>query len=204
MAKKVRVVLGSGSPRRQDILKSLGVNFSIDVPSIDESSKEVIPKLFCEDITNKKFEHVRSKYMNEDCLIITGDTVVCFKGNVFGKPKNRQDAFNTIKKLSHETHQVITSITIGFSRCGLKITESETTDVSFFDLDAASINHYLDFNTYSDKAGSYAIQDPNCYFVSEIRGSLSNVIGLPIELLVVSLKNIFKQKFGSNDWKNFI
>lgn len=202
--KKIEVVLGSGSKRRQDILKSLGISFRIDIPDIEEVSNQLDSRLICEDIARKKLEHINRRIEAENILSITGDTIVCLDDKIYGKPKSRQDAISTLKSLSGKTHHVITSIGIGFSKSEIQVVNSEITEVTFFNLDENSINHYLDHQTYMDKAGAYAIQDPNCYFVSKINGSLTNVIGLPIELLDVSLKKIFTQKYGRDDWKSFI
>ncbi len=201
MNKKNNLILGSGSPRRQDILRSLGLDFQVLKPEIDEVSKFSEPKLFCEDIAARKFDHISESISSESAVIITGDTIVCFKDKIYGKPKDYLEAFETIRFLSGKCHQVVTSLCVGFSHGRHKVTRTEVTNVNFFELANESIEHYLKFNTYRDKAGSYAIQDPNCYFVSSIEGSLTNVIGLPIELLEVLLEDVVYSEFGHKNWK---
>lgn len=202
MNKKNNLILGSGSPRRQDILRSLGLDFQILKPEINEVSKFSEPKLFCEDIATKKFDHICKNITSDKSVIITGDTIVCFEDKIYGKPRDYQEAFETIRFLSGKCHQVITSLCVGFSHGKQKVTRSEVTNVNFLELTNQSIEHYLKFNTYQDKAGSYAIQDSNCYFVSSIKGSLTNVIGLPIELLEVSLEDVIYSEYGHKNWKS--
>ena len=202
--KKYELVLGSGSPRRKDILNSLGVKFKVIVPQIEEKSTEEDAIKFCEDITLQKFNKLVSQIKNPNAIGICGDTIVKFENKIFGKPTNQKEAFETLTFLSGKTHEVVTSLCVGFLGGGKQIIGHSLTEVKFLNLSEHTINHYLTFNNFLDKAGSYAIQDVNCHFVSEIHGSYSNVIGLPIELLDVQLSKLLlneMRQYNFNDWK---
>lgn len=204
MTSKYNIILGSGSPRRKQILSSLGLSFNIQIPNIDESSDLSTPEQICEDISFKKFKDIQRIVNDEKAIIITGDTIVCYDNKVFGKPKNREEAYSTLELLSGKEHFVISSLCIGFNSENTYKISSEITKVRFLELDKVMINHYLDQNSYKDKAGSYAIQDPNCFFVSSIDGSLSNVIGLPIELFKSVITELFEIKYENPNWKNYV
>ena len=204
MISKYNIILGSGSPRRKQILSSLGLNFKIQIPNIDESSDRSTPAQICEHISIKKFKDIQQKVNDEKAIIITGDTIVCLHNEVFGKPKNREDAYSTLELLSGKEHLVISSLCVGFNNCDTYIINSEVTKVKFLELDKVMINNYLDQNSYMDKAGSYAIQDPNCFFVSSINGSLSNVIGLPIELFKSVMGKLIESKYENPNWKKYV
>ena len=143
MTKKLKLVLGSGSPRRQDILTSLGFDFELCIPDIEETSSLMDPRKVCEDIARQKYEAVCDQLDDKNAVVITGDTMVCFDNKIFGKPLDKKEAFETIKQLSGKTHQVISSICVGFSDLSEVLVNSSITDVSFLDLSEKSIEHYL-------------------------------------------------------------
>jgi len=202
----VQFILGSGSPRRRDILTSLGVSFEIVKPEIEEVSKKSDPIEFCEDIVLQKFMYLKKIIPGNGInrVLITGDTIVNIDDKVYGKPSCSEDAKNMLMELSGRAHQVVTSLCVGLLDDDQPIVRSSITKVQFLELSQESVEYYLTHNRFLDKAGSYAIQDPNCYFVSNVIGSFTNVIGLPIELLDEILQDLFKTKIGDNDWKNFI
>ena len=204
MSEKLKFVLGSGSPRRKDILSTFAVDFEVLKPEIEEHSEQDSPRLFCEDITRKKFQELRKIAKNKNAIGITGDTIVTFKNEIYGKPTSRDEAYQTLKILSGQEHQVITSIGLGFLDREYISVSSEVTLVRFSELSDRVINYYLSKETYKDKAGSYAIQDPNCFFVSGITGSFSNVIGFPVELFKLKLGELTEREVGEKNWERLL
>ncbi len=173
------IILASGSPRRQQILKDLGLNFT--VKSIDV--EEIYPKyLHGNEITSFLAELKTDAYeetLNENDILITADTVVRFNGRILGKPTDVQDAKKMLTELSNNEHEVITSICIRTSK-ETKII-SDTTVVYFEKLNEEEIDFYIDNYAPFDKAGSYGIQEWLGYIaVKKIKGSFFNVMGFPV------------------------
>lgn len=183
--KKYNLILASGSPRRQQFLKDLKLDFTIDVREIEEVYPE---ELKGNEITDFLAELKASafKSLNENDILITSDTIVWMENNAIGKPKDRNDAIKIFKKLSGKKHQVITSICIKTSNKTNII--NDTTDVYFKVLSDEEIEFYIDnFHPY-DKAGGYGIQDWIGYIgVEKIEGSYFNVMGLPVHKLYTEL-----------------
>lgn len=183
--KKYNLILASGSPRRQQFLKDLGLDFTIELREIEE----IYPnELKGSEITDFLAELKSSPFKNlkRNDLLITSDTIVWMNDKAIGKPKDRNDAFKIFKELSGKKHQVITSICIKTSE-NTKIV-NDTTDVYFKELSGEEINFYIDnFHPY-DKAGGYGIQDWIGYIgVEKIEGSFFNVMGLPVHKLYTEL-----------------
>ncbi len=183
--KKYNLILASGSPRRQQFLKDLKLDFTIDVREIEEVYPE---ELKGNEITDFLAELKASafKNLNKNDILITSDTIVWMENNAIGKPKDRNDAIKIFKKLSGKKHQVITSICIKTSNKTNII--NDTTDVYFKVLSDEEIEFYIDnFHPY-DKAGGYGIQDWIGYIgVEKIEGSFFNVMGLPVHKLYTEL-----------------
>ncbi len=172
-----RIILASGSPRRRDFLKLLGFDFEIIVPNIDESPlvgekpQDLVLRL-----SSLKAKEISNT--NPDAVIIAADTIVVLNGEILGKPINRKEAFNMLKKLSGKTHQVITGYTI--SQGSQIHTGCEITDVTFASLDDELILNYIKTGECDDKSGSYAVQGIASMFIEKVNGSVSSVVGLPI------------------------
>ncbi len=190
---KYKVVLASNSPRRRELLAGLEIPFEVRViKGIDESwpsdlKGEDIPKY----ISSKKAEAYRPTLQDGE-LLITADTVVYFDGEVFGKPKDRQEAIDMLCRLSGKTHEVITGVTLttnvngGIYRCF-----ASTSKVTFSTLSVDDITHYVDKYQPFDKAGAYGIQEWIGYIgVSRIEGSYFNVMGLPVWRLYEELSRL--------------
>lgn len=182
----MNIILASQSPRRKEIVKSLGYEFKIIPASgeefleLEEGIEQAIEKLAL-----KKAKEIQALYPN-DC-IIGADTVVVFKNEILGKPQTVGEAIDTLVDLSGEIHKVITGVCICLPHEDL--TFSETTMVHFKVLTSEAILEYVNKGTCMDKAGSYGIQE--CDFVSEIEGSYSNVVGLPKEKVKTILDHVF-------------
>lgn len=182
----MNIILASQSPRRKEILKSLGYEFKT-IPARGEELLELEEGIeqAIEQLALNKAKEVQEQYPN-DC-IIGADTVVVFKNEILGKPKTMGEAIDTLVDLSGEIHKVITGVCICLPH--EELTFSETTMVHFKELASEDILAYVNKGTCMDKAGSYGIQE--CDFVSEIEGSYSNVVGLPKEKVQAILDHLF-------------
>lgn len=183
------IVLCSQSPRRLELLSRLGLVFEVrNIPDIDESYS---PELDVEEVplflSKKKAEAYR-RTMNEDDLLITADTIVCLDNQIFGKPKDTDDARVTLKRLSGKTHSVITGITITSKEKQKSFIVKSR--VSFANLSNQEIDYYIREYNPMDKAGAYGIQDwIGMIGIKSIEGSFYNVMGLPVQRLYSELKN---------------
>ncbi len=169
-------ILASASPRRREILEAMGVSFTVEPADIDESKEPVSPiESYAARLAEKKAMKVAKKH--KEASVIGCDTIVTIDGEVLGKPKDREDAFSTLKKLSGREHKVITGVCL--CRSDVMVTFSVETKVSFYKLTDDRINSYLDEDEWKDKAGGYAIQGKGADLVSKIEGDIYNVVGLP-------------------------
>ena len=182
------LILASGSPRRQYFFKELDVPFTIEIKEVNEiypnhlKAAEITDYLA--DLKSKCFTNLKS-----NDLLITSDTIVWFEEKALGKPKNKKDAFNMLKKMSGKQHAVYTSISIK-SSFFQKIFHDETI-VEFEEFTDEEINYYLEKFSPYDKAGSYGIQDwIGLVGVKKIIGSYFNVMGLPVHKLYKELLKI--------------
>ena len=178
--KKYRLILASGSPRRQQFFKDLDLDFEIRLKEIDEIYP---PELKAHEITNYLAQLKSSAFEGElkpNEILITSDTIVWHKNKALGKPKDEQEAYEILKSLSNATHEVITSVC--FKTNQKTDVLYEITKVTFNDLSDEAIWYYLDnFKPY-DKAGAYGIQEWIGFIgVSKIEGSYANVMGMPTD-----------------------
>ena len=187
--KDYTIILASGSPRRQQILKDLGLDFIVKKKDIEE----IYPKyLHGKEITNFLAELKAKAFedeLKEKDILITADTIVRFNGKVLGKPKNLEDAKAMLKELSGQAHEVITSICI--KTIDKKVMINATTDVYFKKLTTDEIDFYVDTFKPLDKAGSYGIQEWLGFIgVQKIKGSYSNVMGFPVHKFYKEMMNL--------------
>jgi septum formation protein len=180
MLKDYKIILASGSPRRQQFFKDFDFQFEIRLKEIEEIYPD---NLKAEEITNYLAELKAKAFEGEladNEILITSDTLVWLNDKALGKPKDYDDAFQILKSLSNQTHEVITSV------CFKTTTKTETifeiTKVSFRELSDDSIRYYLDNYKPFDKAGAYGIQEwIGLIGIHKIEGSYTNVVGLPTE-----------------------
>ena len=180
-----KIILASQSPRRQELLHGLGIDFSIVKIDADESyPAELSGEKITEFISASKANAYQNLKENE--ILITADTLVWLDGEVLGKPKNYEDAFSMIRKMAGKTHEVFTSISLKSTE--KLVTFSDCTAVQFAEISDEEIRYYLDnFQPY-DKAGSYGIQDWIGYTkIIGIKGCYYNVMGLPLPKLYTEL-----------------
>ena len=182
------MILASNSQRRQEILKDAGFNFRVITSNIEEiSDKEnVIERIL--DIAEKKMEQIAKNNVNE--FILAADTVVELNEKVFGKPKNREEAFKFLKTLSGKVHRVITAYVFKNISKNILIKEVVVSEVKFFDLDDEIINWYLDTNEPFDKAGAYGIQGHGRILIEKINGDYYSIMGFPISNFLENLRKI--------------
>jgi septum formation protein len=173
------IVLASESTRRVDILRTLGISFSIIPPDIDETkNKDETPQQFVERIAHEKAIKVGNHF--PDKWVIAADTIVVLKGKVLGKPKNERDAFNMLKTLRGKWHKVITGYCVLNLLKNIVYQDIVETKVFVRHMTDDEINRYIKTSEPMGKAGSYAVQGKGGYMVKEIKGSYTNVVGLPI------------------------
>ena len=182
------MILASNSQRRQEILKDAGFNFRVITSNIEEiSDKEnVIERIL--DIAEKKLEQIAKNNVNE--FILAADTVVELDKNIFGKPKDRKEAFKFLKTLSGKIHKVITAYVFKNISKNILIREVVISEVKFFDLDDETINWYLDTGEPFDKAGAYGIQGYGRVLVEKIDGDYYSIMGFPISNFLKNLRKI--------------
>ncbi len=175
----MRIVLASASPRRKQYLSYLGLPFEVVVPDVDESTVDgESPQQLVMRLSKLKAKAVSQRLSDSEAVIIAADTVVAYKGQVLGKPQNDDDAFNMIKMLQGDTHEVYTGCTI---LKGDRISNfAVSTKVTFASLDDELIRTYVNSGESRDKAGSYALQGIAAMLIQKVDGSVSTVVGLPI------------------------
>jgi septum formation protein len=173
------IVLASESPRRVDILRTLGISFSIIPPDIDETKlKDETPQEFVARISYEKANKVGQHF--PDKWVIAADTIVVLKGKVLGKPKDERDAFNMLRTLRGKWHKVITGYCVLNLLKNVVYRDIVETKVFVRHMTDDEITRYIKTSEPMGKAGSYAIQGKGGYMVKEIKGSYTNVVGLPI------------------------
>ena len=182
------VVLASKSPRRQELLKGMGVRFTCVTKDIPEAYPDMPLEKVPEYLSRQKSLAFADEELPDNYLLITADTVVIAAGGILGKPVDRDDAMRMMRLLSGNTHHVVTGVTVR-SKNKTK-TFSANSKVTFATLDEAEMAYYIDnFKPY-DKAGAYGIQEWIGYIgISGLNGSFYNVMGLPTRKLYQTLKN---------------
>jgi septum formation protein maf len=184
----ISMILASGSPRRQEILKEVGFNFKVVVPEIEEVSKEEEPVKKILDISRKKAMSVGEKYTNE--YVLSADTVVVVDNKILGKPKNVEEAREYLSLLSGREHEVITAYTFMSIEKNIFLSDYSVSKVKFYKLDEETINWYIETGEYKDKAGAYGIQGKGRVLVENINGDFFSIMGFPVASFVNKLKEI--------------
>jgi len=189
--KSVSIVLASASPRRKQLLAKGGYKFTVFPPDIDESaflSEAINSCEYAKRLALAKARNVAEKF--PDCVVIGADTVVNFEGQTIGKPGDAKEAEQITRKLFSAPHKVITAVAIVRLTDDTEIVESDTTIVHPREISAEQIAGHIRSGCWRDKAGAYAIQEDGDEFIEKIEGSLTNVMGLPMELLTGLLRAI--------------
>jgi len=187
------IILASTSPRRRQLLAEAGYKFTIVPPDIDESSffTDATAPAGLTDKYAKRLALAKAKNVAEkhpDCLVIGADTIVDFNGQIIGKPADAKEAEQITRKLFSRPHKVITAVAIVRLSDGIEVVESDCTTVYPKKVTDEQIAEHIKSGSWRDKAGAYAIKETGDEFVERIEGSLTNVMGLPMELLGRLLK----------------
>ena len=176
------MILASASPRRTELLRQLSLDFQI-IPSVatEVFDEHLSPLELCQLNAHRKARVIAKKH--PDALVLGADTLVFLEGDIMGKPADIAEARRMLGRLQGRAHQVVTGVSLIHLRALRERTFAASTDVTFHPLTPEQINVYLSKTNPLDKAGAYAIQEHGDTIVSEISGSFSNVVGLPIEML---------------------
>ena len=185
-----KIILASSSPRRIELLKQIGINPQVIKSQIEETIREFeIPEQVAMSLAFRKAYDVA---LNENQGIFIGaDTIVVFEDEILGKPKDKEDAFYMLKKLSNKEHYVITGFSILDLVNGIKIVDYEKTKVTFNELTEDRIKAYIETNEPLDKAAAYGIQGKGALLVKRLEGCYFNVVGLPLSKVEYYLRNYF-------------
>ena len=184
-----RIILGSNSPRRKELLAGLDITFEVD-------TKNTFEEIYNEDTPHDKIPEVLSigksngfhRELKDDEILITSDTLVLCGDRVMGKPASREDAIDMLSYLSGREHRVITAVTLRDNK--KSVTSSDTASVFFKSLSLNEIEYYVDTYKPFDKAGAYGIQEWIGYIgIEKIEGSYFNIMGLPVHMLYKMLSD---------------
>lgn len=178
--KKYNIILASGSPRRQDLLEQLGLDFEVIVrPVVEDYPHDIeVDQIACF-LSARKADAFEASFYTENTLLIAADTIVCLGNQVMGKPSGRDHAIETLENLSGKMHRVISGVSIRSRDKALDF--SVSTNVFFKPLRKQEIEYYIDQYKPFDKAGAYGIQEwIGLVGVEKIEGSFYNVMGLPV------------------------
>jgi len=190
---KYKIILGSSSSRRRELLELTGINFTVKTYTINEDFPDNLKASeIAEYIVSNKNEPFKSLIKKNE-IILTADTLVWYENKCWGKPKDKNEAKQMLKLFSGNSHDVITSV--GFlTTKGFKIL-TESTEVTYKELNKDEIDYYVDTMNPTDKAGSYGIQDwIGMIGIEKIIGSYTSVLGLPVPQVVNEIISIIKNE----------
>jgi septum formation protein len=195
-----RLILASKSPRRYELLKQVGFDFEVIPSRVTEGFVQTeSPKEHVIRLAEAKVRDVAGEY--PDCWVIAADTIVYINGSILGKPKDREEAVEMLRCLSGQEHWVVT----GFSVCHLRKKKGDQeiiqTAVKVKGLTPSEIEWYVQTGEPFDKAGGYAIQGIGSFMIESIRGSYTNVVGLPVCELIQMLNRLGAVEIAEGRWQ---
>ncbi len=190
------IILASRSPDRSEILNRSKIPFEILITNINEDeykNKISDPNELVKELAKVKALDAKDRLEkdNMDAIIIAADTLVEMNGEIIGKAKDEKEAFQTLKKLMGNTHNLITGIAITETFNPKIIIDNDKTDVKFVNLSDNEIWAYIKLNEWQGRAGSYSIRERASFFIESIYGSWSNVAGLPLQKVFKIMENDF-------------
>lgn len=189
-----KIILASASPRRKELLTQIGLEFEVIVSKADENISADAPEDLVMQLSQIKAEAVCKEHniLKDDTIIIGADTIVAMNGQVLGKPKDKSHAKEMLKALSDNKHEVLTGVTIIFTKSGKQIKETfyEKTIVYTYPMTDSEIDEYIESKEPMDKAGSYGIQGIGAKFIKRIDGDYNNVVGLPVSRIYQKIKEM--------------
>mgnify|MGYP001254200293 CR=1 FL=1 len=191
---KKELILASKSPRRRQLLEQLGFEFEVIPASIDEDDfpEDIDPAYHVANLALKKALFTAKKIV-EPSIVLGSDTIVVLNGRILNKPQDAEDAVRMLQTLSGNTHTVFSGIALVETDTGRQASKTQATQVTFRHLNDDEIRAYVKTGSPLDKAGGYGIQDDfGAVFVSRVEGCYYNIVGLPLELLYVTMRDFLK------------
>jgi septum formation protein len=195
-----RFILASASPRRIELLKLMGLDFEVMPSDIDETiHRGETPREHVLRLSEEKALAIAHRHT--DAWVLGADTIVIIEGEVLGKPGSRPEAKEMLEKLSGREHEVFTGFSIARREAGILIREVVESTVLFREITDDEMDWYTASEEPYDKAGSYAVQGMGAFFIREIRGSYTNVMGLPLCEVVDALKGVSAIRFSGSAYE---
>ena len=188
---KMRYILASKSPRRQELLKRTGIEFEVIPSDMEELITKDVPSDIVMELAEQKARHVYESLSDKsDVTVIGSDTIVVYRDEILGKPADKQEAYDMLSMLADRTHQVYTGVSLIVAKNGIANIKTffEKTDVTFYPIHKEDLKRYVESGDPLDKAGAYGIQGNFSIHLKEIHGDYNNVVGLPIGRLYQELK----------------
>jgi septum formation protein len=181
------IILASNSPRRKELLKKINLDFIIDPSNYQEDmTLDLTPQELVKELSLGKAKEVSLRHPND--IIIGADTIIEYKGEVIGKPFDRQEAIKILSKLNNDKNHVITGYTIIDVKNNKTISRAVSSTVIFKNNSLSQIKKYVDLDKPFDKAGAYAIFDPHNNLIKKIIGDKDSITGLPLKNLISDLR----------------
>ena len=195
-----RLILASRSPRRYDLLKQVGLDFDVIPSSVEEDSiRGESPQEHVLRLAEAKATDVGSQY--PDCWVIAADTIVYINSSILGKPRDRDEAIEMLHYLSDKEHWVLTGLSVRHFEKGRGDRQAVQTAVKVKALSSAEMQWYVQTGEPFDKAGGYAIQGIGSFMIESIRGSYTNVVGLPLCELIQMLNRLGAISIADCRWQ---
>lgn len=184
----MKLILASGSPRRQKLLHQLGVEFEVEAPEVDESRRpDEAPGEYVDRLARAKAMTV----VGPDLLVLAADTIVLHEGQILGKPEHPEEARAILRRLQGNRHEVLTGVcAAGWDGAPVIRSAVDVAEVEFLPVTDGEIADYIETGEPMDKAGAYALQGVGARFIKAVRGSPYTVIGLPLHLVPVLLAGV--------------
>ena len=196
-----RIVLGSASPRRRELMAQIGLEFEVAVSHKEEYYESVVPEEIVKELALMKAENVASELEEQgalrDAIVIGADTIVVLDDQILGKPKDEPDAFRMLKELQGRAHQVFTGVAIlNFDKEGVRKIHNHAVETKVYvhEMDENEINAYIQSGEPMDKAGAYGIQGKFAAYIDQIEGDYYNVVGLPVSYVYQQIKTIQREE----------
>ncbi len=193
----IRYVLASASPRRKEILSSMGYVYDVMAASVEEITDKILPEEMVMELSGLKASATAAALEEKkDCVVIGADTLVWHEGKALGKPGDEEEAFEMLKSLSGKRHSVYTGVTLiaFFGDERYEDVFYDCSGVKIREMSEEEIRAYIACGEPMDKAGAYAIQGVFSKYIEAFEGSYNNVVGLPSEKLKIHLEEIIKRR----------
>lgn len=194
-----KIILASLSPRRKELLNRLGIDFEVVSPLVDEVPlKNESPTNFALRISSEKALSV-AQNLESNCVVIGADTIVVVDEEILGKPRNQEEAKSMLEKISGREHRVITAFSIVRPKTEILHREAVDSRVRIKTLAPNEIEGYIKTGEPMDKAGAYGAQGVGAFLIEEVKGSYTNVVGLPLAQLVEALTKLGILRLSGED-----